>query len=439
MNPAAPPARSGADGGLSRRLAPDALGIAALRIGAEALNFVTSVALARVAGLSSYGAYTYAMALITLLVIPATGGLPAVAVRDTAAYRAREQWGLMRGLWRFTVTAVLLASLVTIAVAFLGVRTWSGPATPGVLQAVLVGLPLVPLVAMNALRTARLRGLHRILLGQLPEQVLLPAVFLALIGVAASWDGLGPAILMGCQVTAAGAAVVAGGLMLRRVSPARLRSARPEYDPGRWVRAAIPLLLADGAQRLSRELGVAVVGSLMGAESAGVFRVASRGADIVGLGLVVMSIVVGPTLAGAHATGDHARLERVARWAARLGLLWALPIAAILTAAGGVILALVFGEAFASGAAALAVLSLGQLVNAATGPISAVLAMTGLERGSAVGHAGAAIITLGLGLALVPALGVTGAAVASTAGLLARNAIMVSIAARRLPVRVWGV
>lgn len=84
-------------------------------------------------------------------------------------------------------------------------------------------------------------------------------------------------------------------------------------------------------------------------------------------------------------------------------------------------------------------LSLGQLVNAATGPISAVLAMTGLERGSAVGHAGAAIITLGLGLALVPALGVTGAAVASTAGLLARNAIMVSIAARRLPVRVWGV
>ncbi len=420
-----------------RRLAGDAVGIAALRVIAEALHFATSVVLARVAGIASYGAYAYAMALVTLLVIPAMGGLPALTLRETAAYRARGQWGLMRGLWRFTATAVLLVSLGMIAVTLLGVRVWSS--RPPVAEVVLVGLPLVPFMALNALRVARLRGLHHILLGQMPEQLLAPTVFLALIFVASARGGLGPATLMLCQVLAVSVALVVGAFLLRRMSPAALQRAVPAYDPGRWVRAAIPLLLVDGAQRLAHELGIVVVGSLMGAEAAGVFRVAMRGADVVAFGLIAMGTVVGPTLASAHAVGDHARLERVARGAARAALLWALPVAAVLTVAGGPILALVFGPAFASGAPALAVLSLGQVVNASTGPLTVVLAMTGLERGSALGHAGAALVTLGLGLALVPVLGITGAALATAAGVIARNAIMVAIVHRGLPVRAWGV
>ena len=74
---------------------------------------------------------------------------------------------------------------------------------------------------------------------------------------------------------------------------------------------------------------------------------------------------------------------------------------------------LLFGKDFVQGGMALIILSLGQLINAATGPVGALLTMTGQERGAAVVLGAGATLNVLLSVILVPILGLLGAAIAA--------------------------
>jgi O-antigen/teichoic acid export membrane protein len=74
---------------MSRPLRPQILrggaGSALLKAGHKALLLATAVLLARVLGVESYGVYSWALAVVTLLAVPANLGLPTLGrERDTA-------------------------------------------------------------------------------------------------------------------------------------------------------------------------------------------------------------------------------------------------------------------------------------------------------------------------------------------------------------------
>jgi O-antigen/teichoic acid export membrane protein len=413
----------------------------AIRIAAEALNLLTSIVLARIMGVRGYGIYAYALSVITLLSIPTAAGLPTVAVREVAVYRARNQWSLILGLGRWMTRAVLAVSMVVLSVALAVSIVWSERPSTEVRDTVLVGLPLVLLIALAAVQAGRLRGLHHVLLGQLSDRLLVPAFLMTLIGAAAAVvgpDGLDAVAVMTLQVIAVAAALGVASWMLARKTPSPVRSVAPAYEAKRWAGAAIPLLLLDGVVRLNQDIGVVIIGAIGGAEAAGLFRVALRGAEVVAFGLNAIGVAVGPTLARVHAVGDHARLERVVRKAARAALAWGLPVAAVFTIFADAILTRVFGAGFAAGATALAILSLAQLVNVGTGPLGLALTMTGHERFTMLSHATGVVMNVALALALVPAFGTIGAAGAAATSIVARSVLMVVLARRRLGIRVWG-
>lgn len=191
--------------------------------------------------------------------------------------------------------------------------------------------------------------------------------------------------------------------------------------------------------RLNLDISVVIIGAVGNVEAAGLFRVALRGADVVAFGLNAISVVFGPTLAGVYAANDRARLEQVVRKAARAALAWGLPVALVFTFFGGAILTRAYGEGFAAGATALAILSLVQLVNVGTGPLGLALTMTGHERFVTLSYAIGVVLNVALALALVPAFGITGAAIAAATSTVARNVLMAVLVRRRLKIRLWGV
>ena len=85
----------------------------------------------------------------------------------------------------------------------------------------------------------------------------------------------------------------------------------------------------------------------------------------------------------------------------------------------------VFGEGFSSGATALAILALGQLVNIGTGTVAGLLAMVGRARMSVLNSVFFLGLSLVLDLLMIPPWGILGAAIANATSLAAVNLLRV--------------
>jgi len=78
----------------------DAAGTYLLQVASLGLGFLSQLVVARLAGISGYGTYSYALAWSAMVVQPSLLGLDRVLIRELANYREARAFGLMRGLLR---------------------------------------------------------------------------------------------------------------------------------------------------------------------------------------------------------------------------------------------------------------------------------------------------------------------------------------------------
>ncbi len=425
----------GGQGTLRQHLARATAGSAALALSSKLLMLLTSIVLARWMGVEGYGAYVTAMALVLLLTVPTGLGLPTLVIRLLASYRVHQQWGLMRGLLVRGNQAVLGASLVMALAAAAAI--WGLEDRLGLVPVVYVlALALIPLTALGAMRSAALRGLHHVILGQLPENLIMPALFLALVAgwwlVMGGSAALSPELAILARIVATAAAFGVGAALLLRRLPNEFRHARPSYDTRKWARAAGPLLFLGGMSIINTQTDVLMLAAMQGTESAGIYGAAARGAELVAFSLVVVNMAIQPTISRCYAAGEMQRLQRVITTAARVTVALALPAALILSLFGRPILGLVFGNEFERGALCLAILCGAQVVNAGAGSVGNILNMTGHERDAALGLALGAFINVVLNAVLVPVWDIEGAALATGMSLVVWNVFLVTRVRRRL-------
>jgi O-antigen/teichoic acid export membrane protein len=138
-----------------------------------------------------------------------------------------------------------------------------------------------------------------------------------------------------------------------------------------------------------------------------------------------------PLVARLHATGERARIQQVLTRSARTIFLFSSVLALGLIIFSAPVLSL-FGGDFTGGVEAFRILAAGELVKVFLGFGGLALVMTGHERGLAKGVAVWAGLNIGIGAALIPWLGVDGAAIASTASAAVANLYLVLLAWRRV-------
>jgi O-antigen/teichoic acid export membrane protein len=182
-------------------------------------------------------------------------------------------------------------------------------------------------------------------------------------------------------------------------------------------------LTAGGLRVANEQIPILLIGPLAGAKAVAIFLVATRGADLIAVILTAVNMVIGPVFARLYGSGKLAELRRTAMLAARLALATAIPVAATFILFGEPILGLVFGDEFSAGARALAILSIGQFVNAAAGSVGLLLNMTGNENFTARGYAVGVAVNLTLCLLLIPKWGIEGGAVAFAASRIVSNVL----------------
>lgn len=413
-------------GSLGATLIKGVAGTAGIKVAHGILGLLTAVVLAKLLGPSGYGTYAFVMALVGFLAIPSELGVPGLAVREIATSNARKDWSHMRG---FIIRSHQMIALMSISLVILGgvaLLIWGDSLDPARRTCLWLGLILVPLVSLGALRGSMLRGLRKVVLGQFPEQIIRPVALLTLI-LALCVSDLGPETPVGvmtAQIASVCIAFLFGLVFFIRNRPGELRHASPTFKTAQWLRSSIPFGLTAAMQLINGRTDVLVLGVFRDPAEVGIYRVAVQLATIVIFAQQAVNAIQGPHVAHMYAAGDLKKLQKMITKSSRAILAFSLPVVLLLALFGGPIIRLAFGPEYAGAYWPLLILCAGQLVNASMGAVANVLNMSGHERDTTRLVMVGAVLNVGLNLTLAPIFGMIGAAIATASGLIVWNFLM---------------
>lgn len=418
-----------------RRLHGAAAGILAVKVVGTGLAFLAQLVLARRLGAEGLGAYALALAMLNALLVFSRMGFDISSLRIASLLHDDDDRAGLHGFLRvgLRLPAAAAALLAAGVLAVVGLGFDGGPVRSSLLVAAGALVPWTVVLVDQG----QLRALGRRVAAFVPGEVVRPGLLLAGILVA------GPALAgaadapraVGIHVGALLAAVVVSRALLHRTVPGTVRATEPAYRVPAWVRTSVGLGVVTGLTALLGQVDTLIVGSVLPTGDVGLFSVSRRLAALLGFGLLAVNAAVAPGFARLYRAGRTGELADLTRRSALLATLATLPPVLLFLVAGRWVLGW-FGPEFPPAYPLLLVFSVGQLVNAACGPVALLLSLTGHARETAAVLA-FGLVTLGAGCLLgASRFGVVGAAAVSATVMAGWNLAMVVVARSRLGIRV---
>lgn len=385
-------------------------------------RFVIGLILARLLGPADYGLYHLAIGAASMFAGISSLGLDDAMVRYVAILSGRRDrpgvWGTIQiGLGITLPVSVLLGVFLYLAAPMVSEGLFDEPALTPALHLMAF---VVPLLTLSNVLLGVTRGFGRMDHAAFGENVVQSLVRMVLLGILAL-VGLDLVAALVIFAIADVAASITFGLLINRHFSLR-PSAHPEAR--RDVRGvfgfAFPLWLSGLLNQFQRNITVLILGVAAAPASVGIFAIVSQ-VNMIGHAVYRAVIVsVKPLLAQLHDQGDSTGLRHIYTTTTRWLLMTNLPFFLGLVLYPASILA-IFGEDFSTGAAALVVMAVAELMNAGTGICGSLIDMTGHTR---IKVANSVLWLLVLGVSnvlLVPPFGVVGAALAHAVSITVVN------------------
>lgn len=414
---------------LRGRLAKTTGAVFLLRAANVALNFVIAALLARWLGPASYGQYSVVLALLTTLAIPAQFGIPALVIREVSRARADQAVWRFRDISRWAHRLTFLIGVPMLGLTVLA--AWSGLIGTDEAPLLLAGAVMVLMLPLRALRSGLIRGLDRVVLGQIPGQVIQPLLMLTAvlllvyaptaIGFA---QGLTPLTAMLANSAAIVLAWMIGGLILLHLLRGVDKRAGESWVVPGWKGAIMAFGLTNAMVLIDQQVGLLVLGVTAPDVEAGFYKVASQAATFTAMGYVAANMALGPGVAKQWREGKLDAVQAAVIRGSRLSALFAFPVTLFFLVGGGLFLEIVFGADYLPGWPAMVLLVLAQFANCAFGSNTVLLNMSGNERENTKAFAVALAVNVALAFALAPPFGATGAAAAAAISVVLRNLIL---------------
>ncbi len=402
------------------------------------ITFSTAVILARELGTEEYGIYTIAFTIASLLAIPTQFGTPLLLTREVAGADAHQNWGIMKGVILFSHKFVWIFSFTVISIAVFILFFFEDSLGEYKTKVILLSLLLIPLLSLGALRDAILRGLRKVTLGLLTEQILRPLLFLIFISLLIIHHSTNAVTAYQIIVLHAVASVVAflGGLIIYlKNRPPAIKHNKPEYENKKWLTAIIPLGLIGALHLINSYADILLIGLFKSDQEVAFYKVSIQTAFVVEFILVVFNSVLAPHFSRLCATDKYDELQKLVTFSSRIIILVALPIFLLIILFGEKALIFTFGQDYICAYIPLVIISFGQVVNASVGCAGLLLNMTGHEKDVSRGIAISAVFNLTLNLILIPPFGINGAAIATATSLIVWNFLLWKYAGKKLNIQ----
>ena len=358
-------------------------------------------------------------------------GLAQGVLRYVAVLRGTGREGDVRPLLGRLTRLTAVSSAAGGALLFVGAeplgRFFDKPDLVPVLRPLAAGLLLWNLLNVAIFAVQGLKRMDWMVAVRDVAQPLLGVLAVGSVALAGLSLGAGMTAYVGSMVAALALAAFA---LVRLAPPA---AAVPSPPPVRQVLAySLPLVLNQLLHQGIRQQEIFFLAYFLPAAQVGLYGAALKTAAAVSFILQATNAIFAPLLAELHGRGDLELMRRlyrtVARWCYTLGL----PFFLAFVVYGGPLLSL-WGAEFSAAWPVLVLLAVGYLANVSTSAAGTVLVM-GEKQNVELGNSVLALVLgLALDVALIPVLGIVGAAVAAGASMTAVNLLRV-IQVRRY----WG-
>ncbi|GJE01829.1 lipopolysaccharide biosynthesis protein [Methylobacterium isbiliense] len=401
------------------RLMRGSAALAAMRLGGAGFGFAAQALLARIVGAEDLGLFYAATSLAIFAGLVAAQGYPQIAPRFAVRYRDEARQDLFAAFVTRSVRDGLGAALAFGALIAAASLFWPGLPPQTRACGVIAGLMVVATTALTTF--TNLAGALRLFgLCYVPEGIVRPACFLLLVaGLGLAMPGASGAVVTGLFAGLTGLIAVVQFRLMRRHLPAWRRPRRAERRLARrWRAEARSLVLLSLYTNIFADLGILCVAPFLPPAEVAVFGLCLKLALLVGYVVQVTQQMAVPDFAEARQAGDLTAMRRIVRRAMRLPTAATLAALAVVLLAGEPLLGL-FGPEFRQGVPVLAILIGSQLLRALAGPSAHLLTLTGAQGLNARLCVAALTVLVLANLALTPAFGVVGAALAVLASYAA--------------------
>lgn len=398
------------------------------------LAFAVHAFMARLVGAEVYGDYFFALTAVNIMALVGKLGLDTATLRYVPAFTAHEQWGLARGFLRRVSQLAWSASIILALAVAGGVYLFRDRMNTQLEHTFYVACLVLPVTVVIQLHAAGIRALKRVVLAQLPPEVVRPAVMFMLVVVfLAPGIGRGAPRIMAVEFLSIVLALLVAAYALRQVMPRQMLLTPVSYRTKEWILTAIPLSLMSGLFVVLNQMGVVLVGAMQDTKQSGIFGVAARVATLLSFGLAAVNSVAAPMISELYWQGKMRELQRMLAVAAVALLVFSVPVGLGIIILGRSILSL-FGTEFVNGYAALMILVPGQLVNSLAGSTGFLMTMTGHQKQAAIIIFLGVVLNLLVSVSLIPGYGMMGAAVATSSANIFWNLAMVVYVRRKIGV-----
>lgn len=393
------------------------------RLVALVVDFAAHVLAVRYLTKGDYGAYTYALAVATLLSATLLLGLPETIARYAPIFLERKQVGRLVGAFAVAAGLVTGGGLLCVAAVLLlqdPIAEGMNSALAAELLAILI--IVVPTEGLNLTFQSLFAALGRVRSIFVRQYVLVPGLRLAaaLVLVVGEKD---VEVLAAGYVFASLAGLAWYSSLAAPALRVQLRERFREVEfPAREVLSfALPVFLTNIFWIVLLAFSTIALGLLSSTREVAEFQAVLPPARLNYLAMAIFGILYIPTVARLYARNDMDELRHTYLTTTYWLIVLTVPVLALTTVFSPVFVPTFFGSEYKSSVGTLALLAAGYYVHTAAGPNSATLKVFRKLRYTVVIDLTALAAGIVLNLILIPIAGAFGAGLAFLLAITARN------------------
>jgi O-antigen/teichoic acid export membrane protein len=383
------------------------------------LNFAAKVIIARYGLEANYGIFSLAFAVLTFAMMLSCLGLHLGATRYIAYFRARGEVAKVRGTISTSLQLSTVASLIVGVALFFSAETiatniFHNPPLAQFLRIFAIGTPFFTLIYIIA---AIFRGFDRVEPQVYFQYILLNVLFIIFLPIVIA-AGLPFAFVFYAYLAALVITFIGAVVYAIKKLP------QPITFGGGKAKAAIrkdlllfsmPLLGVGMFLMMRIWMDTIILGYFKAPEAVGLYNAAYPLAQSISSPPFALMLIYTPIVTSLYSQNLIADLRRsytiTTKWLAFITM----PLFLVLCLYPEYVLNLLFGHSYIAAATALRILSIGFIIETLLGPSLAALIGLGKSRFMMWATFATVAVNVSLNIALIPPLGIVGAAIASAA------------------------
>ena len=385
------------------------------------LAFVSRVIIVRYTTQTEYGIFSLALVLMSIFAMISTLGLQSGVPRQIAYFRGKKDSEKVSGIVKSSIQIALVASIFFSFFLFflsdiISVKAFHSPELSTPLKIFAVAIPFSVLIVIF---TSIFRGFDRVEPNVYFQNILRNVLLLPLLGIVIlfglSFLGLLYAYLASIALTCI--AFVAYAAKKLPISVKGEKNTNAGSLRKELLFFSLPLLAVSMLGMIMHGTDTLMLGYFKTPDVVGLYNAALPLANLIPVVLTSMNFLYVPIASQLYSQNLIGEMRRnyaiLTKWMFALTL----PLFLIIFLFPEIVLNILFGSRYIQASIALQILAFGMFIHTFLGPNAVTLMIAGktsfLMWSSLIG----AIMNIALNIFLIPLLGITGAAIASTASL----------------------